>query len=164
MRIATEVSTRPIEGSTDTSPPASEILVDDTPTGAVVGGAFLEAAIRCNEVFLLFMTDDTPFEEFLSIHLLDGHWQLLDSARLGAAYSTGSFSALRLTPPDSVRFRFIGDTDWTVEMLRRPGFRLPFVGDAPGVSRAIGFSRHFIVRGNPAPERRGPGGKASSCE
>lgn len=156
MRIASEVSARRVEGEgeADSAPPASEILVDGRATGRVISGALLEAAVEAGENWLLFLTDDVPYEDALSIHLLDTRWHLLDSALLGAAYCTGSFGALRLEPPDKVRFRFIGDTDWTLEILPRREFRLPFVRDATGVSRKFGFSRHFIVRGRPLPATR----------
>ena len=79
---------------------------------------------------------------------------LLDSATLGGIYSTGSFSLLASTEPDTLRFRFIGDTDWSVQVLPEAGFRVPLWSEPAGVSRPLGFSRHFIVRGQPQPERR----------
>ncbi len=88
----------------------------------------------------------------LSIHLLDAGLDLLDSALLGAPYSTGSFSDLEVTGPKTVSFRFIGDTTWSVELLPRRVLRIPFVRDAPGVYRRFGFARHFIIRGNPQPQ------------
>jgi hypothetical protein len=98
------------------------------------------------------MTDDVPFEETLSIHLLDERLDLLDSAFLGAPYSTGSFSDLDIAGSSTVQFRFIGDTTWSVEVLPRPVLRMPFVPDAPGVKRRFGFARHFVVRGKPRPQ------------
>lgn len=154
MRIAGEVSARRIGSDAGAAPPTSEILLDGAPTGAIVSGALLEAAVHADGRWLLFMTDDSPFEEMLSIHLLDDSWRLLDSAVLGGAYSTGSFSALRLVPPGTAHFHFIGDADWSVEILPRAGFRVPFLADASGVSRKLGFSRHFVVRGKPSPQRR----------
>ena len=152
MRIADDVTTRLIEGQAESEPPQSAVVIGGSPSGTVVPGAVLEAAVRADGCWLLFMTDDTPFEEMLSIHLLDRHGRLLDSALLGGPYSTGSFGALELAPPATIRFRFIGDTVWTVEILPRPAFRLPLIPDAPGVSRKFGFSRHFVVRGKPLPE------------
>ena len=55
--------------------------------------------------------------------------------------------------PDTLRFRFIGDTDWSVQVLPEPGFRVPLLSEPTGVSRPLGFSRHFVVRGQPQPER-----------
>lgn len=151
MRIANEISARRIVGDQENMPPTSEILIDGRPTGCVVSGAILEAAVEAGDFRLLFMTDDLPYEDALSIHLVDTRWHLLDSALLGAAYSTGSFKGLQLAPPHKVRFRFIGDTDWTVEILPQPGYRLPYLGEPTGVSRKFGFSRHFVVRGRPKP-------------
>jgi hypothetical protein len=154
LSLAPEVTTRPVAGAGEDAIPESEVLLAGAPTGRVVPGAVLEAAVRWDGRLLLFLTDDIPHEESLGIHLLDAGLRLLDTARLGGPYSTGSFSSLELTEPGTVRFRFIGDTTWSVELLPRPGFRVPFLSEPPGVSRGFGFSRHFIVRGRPRPEPR----------
>lgn len=151
MRIANEISLRRLGHDADV-PPTAEVIVDGTPSGCVVAGAILESAVSADGRFLLFLTDDVPYEDALSIHLLDDRLHLLDSATLGAAYSTGSFGGLELRPPRMVRFRFIGEADWTVEILPHPAFRLPLLPEATGVSRSFGFSRHFIVRGKPLRE------------
>lgn len=129
--------------------PVCEILREAKPTGVQVPGAALEAAARWQSFTLLLTTDDVPSEEFLHIHLLDPDLQCIDSATLGAMYSTGSFSLLPSSEPDTLRFRFIGDTDWSVQVLPQPGFRVPLWSEPTGVSRPVGFSRHFVVRGNP---------------
>jgi hypothetical protein len=153
LRVATEVTAERQVAESDETPPSSRILVNGTPS-AVVSGAQLEAAVECDGRFLLFMTDDTPFEEVLSIHLVSSDGHLLDSATLGGPYTTGTFSGLSLNPPNRVGFRFIGEADWSIEILADSAFRLPLRGDAPGVRRALGFSRHFVVHGNPAPAAR----------
>lgn len=137
----------------DDAQPVCEVVFNGQPTGRQVPGAVLEAAAQWQSFTLLFITDDTPFEELLHIHLLDAQLNLLDSATLGGIYSTGSFSLLESAEPDTLRFRFIGGTDWSVQVLPQPGFRLPMVSEPVGVSRPLGFSRHFIVRGQPQPER-----------
>lgn len=149
MRIVKEVSTRIVEGKGEADIPKSEIIVSEQPTGRLISGAILEAAVQCNGFYLLLMTDDTPFEEMLSIHLLDNRWNLLDSAVLGGIYSTGTFSAMKLEEPNLVHFRFIGETDWSVEVLTKPRFRFPFIPDVAGVKRDGGFRRYFIVHGRP---------------
>lgn len=98
---------------------------------------------------MLFMTDDVPFEEMLSIHLLDAQMEVLDTALIGSPYSSGSFTSLLLVEPNTVQFRFIGNTLWRVELLSRPRFRVPFISDPSGVKRPIGFSCHFVVHGSP---------------
>jgi hypothetical protein len=152
MRIAKELTTRLVHGMGEGEVPTSEVLVNGTSTGKRISGAVLEAAVQWDNRYLLFMTDDVPYEEMLSIHLLDDQLDLLDSALIGGPYATGSFSSLELREQNTVCFHFIGDTTWSVELLSRPRFRMPFISEPPGVKRPLGFSRHFIVRGNPRPQ------------
>jgi hypothetical protein len=132
----------------------SELLLNGRPSGHILKGAVLEAAVQWHGHHLLFLTDDVPYEEALRIVLLNERWQVVDEAELGAAYSTGSFSDLTLLLPDMVRFRFIGGTDWTVRLLTQKQFRIPWVSEPRGVSRRFGFNRRFAVDGRPQPERR----------
>ncbi|MDP3228626.1 MAG: hypothetical protein Q8N13_11705 [Acidovorax sp.] len=154
MVPASVVSVVRVAGLADEAPPLCEIVVSGQATGQQVPGAVLEAAAQWQSFTLLFTTDDVPYEEFLHIHLLDAQLNLLDSATVGGMYSTGSFSLLESTEPDTLRFRFIGDTDWSVQVLPAPGFRVPLLSEPAGVSRPLGFSRHFIVRCNPLPDSR----------
>jgi len=57
----------------------------------------LEAADEWQRHRILFVTDNIPFEDYLRIYLLDAHWQIVDSAVLGAIYTTGAFSGLDST-------------------------------------------------------------------
>lgn len=145
LRAAPEISLRRCAANDD-APPRSEVIVAGAPTGSTVAGAVLEAAVGCDAGFLLFVTDDVPYEDALSIHLVDAKGQCIDSARLGRAYSSGRFADLRLEPPDRVRFRFTGGLDWSVRMLSQPQWRLPFNAEAPGVVRPFGFRRRFVVQ------------------
>ena len=153
LLAASHVGIRRIDPPADNAAPSCEITVNGQPAGRLVPGAVLEAAAQWQSFTLLFNTDDTPFEELLHIHLLDAQLNLLDSATIGGIYSTGSFSLLESAEPDTLRFRFIGGTDWGVQVLPQPGFRLPLVSEPARVSRHLGYARHFIVRGQPQPER-----------
>jgi hypothetical protein len=152
MHIAEELTTSLVHGADEDEIPVSQILRNGVPTGKRISGAALEAAVRWKSHYLLFMTDDVPFEEMLGIHLLDANLNSLDSALIGGPYSSGSFSSLKLSEPDTVCFHFIGDTDWCIELLSSPQFRVPLISEPPGVKRPLGFSRHFIVRGSPRPQ------------
>ena len=83
------------------------------------------------------------------ILLLDAQLEVIDAASLGAPYCSGAFTGLRLLPPATVGFRFIGACDWTITLLPGRQFRLPWVSEPYGVWRRCGFSRHFVV-GRPA--------------
>ncbi|HOB47512.1 MAG TPA: hypothetical protein PKM60_15130 [Zoogloea sp.] len=146
MRIATEITVRRCEAQQDDDIPQCELLVAGAVTGCRLSGAILEAAVEVAGKYLLFMTDDVPFEETLTLHLLDGQFRLLDSASVGRAYATGVFSLVELREPDELVFRFIGETPWAVKLLDGPALRVPLCAEAPGVTRPFGFTRHFIVR------------------
>lgn len=129
----------------------SEILASGNETGQVVTGEVLEASVRWKDCSILFVTDAIPFEDSLRIYLFDARWHLLDSAKLGAMYTTGAFSDLELASPNIVRFRFIGDITWELELLDRGVPSRPF-SDPKGVSRPFGFMKRFKLHGRPLPE------------
>ncbi|GKS99746.1 hypothetical protein AVKW3434_10180 [Acidovorax sp. SUPP3434] len=155
MRILTpaDISLAPLPAEGGEAPMQSRVVQGGLPLQARVDGLVLEAAFECRGFHLLFTTDDVPQEDLLHITLFDGQWQPLDAATIGGAYTTGRFSLIGLEGEHTVRFRFIGDTDWSVEILPSPGFRMPLVSEPRGVARALGFSRHFVVRGDPQPQR-----------
>lgn len=138
------------QSNADTGP-RSELLSDGAPTALTLDGAVLEAALRWHDCYVVFLSDDIPSEDALHIHLLATDFRLLDTASLASMYSTGSFAALHLLPPDRLSFRFFGDAIWTLELLAQPQMRLPFLSEPRGVTRPFGFSRRMIIRGDPKP-------------
>jgi hypothetical protein len=129
----------------------AEIVIAGRPTGRFIEGVILEAALDCEGEFVLFVTNDTPFEESLAICLIDGVGSVLDSLWIGAPYATGSFRDLVKVGPDTAQFRFAGDTDWTLQILPRPQFAIPYIHETAGVWRPFGFRRRLMIKGNPKP-------------
>lgn len=148
-----EFSTKLIE-LPDNQPPKSRIYVNEAPTNSVVLGALLEACIRVDTFYLLFMTDDIPNEDMLHIHLLDKKLNLVDSATIGSAYATGSFSKLEMHDPDTVTFHFIGSTQWLVQVLPKRKMLIPLLSDPKGVSRKFCFKSHLKIGGRPLPDSK----------
>jgi hypothetical protein len=143
MQIATNVT---LSRLPDRDGTRSVVLISNQSVGTEVAGCVLEAAVECTPGWLLFVTDDTPDEQMLAIHLLDRGGHLVDSAQIGGPYTTGTFTDLRLEPPSVVHFRFIDDADWSVEVLDRPHFSVPWLPDAKGVWRSGQFTRQMTVR------------------
>lgn len=143
MRLAKELElrVRPTGGAAS----CGEVWIAGRRTGAVVSGCVLEAAVRCELGWFLFVTDDIPYEEALAIHFLDDRGRLLDSAYIGGPYTTGSFSNLRLEPPATVHFSFIDDAEWRVRALPEPRYAVPWWPDARGVWRDGQIKRRFKV-------------------
>lgn len=132
--------------------PQSEIFVDGEPTGKLIDGAILEATVGWGEYYLAFVTDDIPQEDTLRIYLFDSHLKLIDSATLGAMYSTGSFGHLELLSPNMLSFTFFGDTTWVLELLSRNELAISLIADPKGVSRPFAFHRRFRIYGQPKPD------------
>ena len=126
--------------------PVSELILRGNASAVTISGAVLEAAVEWEGCFVVFMTDDVPYEEGLSIHLLAPDLALLDSAEIAAMYSTGVFRDLELIEPKHLRFRFFADERWELELLAEPEFRWPFFSDPTGARRRFGFRRQFRIR------------------
>jgi hypothetical protein len=58
MRTALEITTRPVPRGEDEIP-QSEILLQGSPTGKLVNGTTLEAAVQWRDCYLLLMTNDS---------------------------------------------------------------------------------------------------------
>lgn len=152
MKLCNDIKLELLTESTELERPACQLLFNGRATTTTIKGAVLEACVECDGRYLLFVTDDIPHEEALYFYLLDADFNTLDSASLGAAYSTGHFRDLSLMPPAKVQFQFIGGTQWGLEILTSPEWRVPFFGDPGGVTHKPGFKRHFVLSGNPLPD------------
>jgi hypothetical protein len=146
MRLAHEITAIAIRRVDDGQLPLSEICVAGAQTDRQVAGQVLEAAVEIDGRYLLFMTEGLPREDLLSIYLIDREGALLDSASIGQWVCPGLFADLALEPPNVVRFRFLGDVDWRVELHPEPRFAWPLVPEARCVKRPFGFQRRFRVR------------------
>ena len=149
---APEYSIRVITPPTPELTPQSEIMVAGVPTGRVIAGAILRAALSWEEFVLLFLTDDVPFEDALRMYLLDRDLAVVDSARMGAMYSTGIFSNLDITEPDTVRFQFFQGVVWTLRLLSEEEFAIPMISEPTGVSRPFKFFRRIRLTAEPLPD------------
>ncbi|VTP12284.1 hypothetical protein PUATCC27989T_00070 [Phytobacter ursingii] len=130
-----------------------EVLLAAKETGITVPVQVLEAAVQVDDIrLLLFLTDDTPYEEMLNIALIELNVGVKEILTLGGAYLTGSFADLHILA-NAVEFRFIGDTTWRVEIPAAPFMSLPFVGDPRGVSRPLALRHYIKITASPAPAR-----------
>lgn len=132
--------------------PRCEVISDGQPTGVIIDGAVLETAIGWNNYVLAFVTDNIISQEALHIYLFDADHQVVDSAWLGSIYASGVFSMVEVCPPNTVRFRFLGNMDWTLVLLSEDAFALPYLGDPCGVTRPFGFHRRFKIYAKREPE------------
>lgn len=147
LRLASEVTL--LVEPDDARDDRAVVAIDGVATSTRIPGTILEAAVRCEPGYLLFVTADTLHDELLDIHLVDDRGRHLDRAFVGGPYASGHFERLRLDPPRTVRFRFVDDADWSVRVLPRPSFALPFVSGANGAWRGGRWTRHFVIDRDP---------------
>jgi hypothetical protein len=145
LLTASQLSLRLRQPWSDDALAESDIVAGRRETGQVITGQVLEAAIEWKGHHLLLVTDDIPFEDSLRIYLFDTGWTLLDSVAMGAMYATGVFSHLELLPPNGVRFQFIDNAIWTIELLEQAVVAFPF-SDPKGVSRPFSLHRRFNIQ------------------
>lgn len=109
-------------------------------------GTVLEACVQYGNQYLLFLTDDIPFEDSLRIHLLDKNLNRIDTVTLGAPYTTGHFRNLTLEDSGGITFEFFGDCVWEVSVSPQKRLRLPFVSGPRGVSWQNGWFHVLEIR------------------
>jgi hypothetical protein len=125
--------------------PSSQLLWEGEPTAIRVDGVTLEHQVQLPAGYLLFLTEDRPYEERLHIYLLDRDRQVIDGLELAAPYAAGILSHVTSEGDDAVSFSFFGDDRWRVEVNDTPlGFLARRVS-AP-VKRKSGGKRLMTVR------------------
>lgn len=156
MKLLTqeEFSTKLVSEATETESPRSQVLVNGKAVNSFITGAIFEACIKYRDFYLVFMTDDIPYEDALNISLLDSEYRVLDYAALSWPYSTGTFRLLDFSRPNTVAFEFFGETTWKIELSSRKRIIIPFFSEPRGVWRKFGLSHYFKISGKPVPENQ----------
>lgn len=131
----------------------SRIILNGEKSDVLIEGVYLEFCVKTKDRYVVFTTDDVLHEDSLHIQLLDASLNMIDSADIGAMYSTGSFRNPIIESDNTLSFDFIGDTRWRVEVLPEKESRVPFVSSIKGVTRKHHFSQYFKVEGAPKPEQ-----------
>lgn len=144
--LVDHLTLKQIQPATEFSQAQSEVLLDNRHTGIIVPGSILEAAVEISaERYLLFITDGILFEESLTIVLCQLELGVLEVIHIGAAYHSGQFSNLSLCD-DHIRFHFMDEKLWTLQVTDTAQVTLPFIGDSAGVQRQFGFKKWIILK------------------
>lgn len=123
------------------------LLHEGRETGLRIHAVSLEAQFQLQPGFyLLFFTDNSPYEEALQIVLLDSHLQFLDGLELGQPYTPGVLSDIHAESEQRILFDFFEGTrlllsiqpEGVFHLSRRlPSFARPLKGRF--------FSRHYLT-------------------
>ena len=127
--------------------PVGSLLQEGRETGVRVHAVCLEAQFHVPpDLFLLFFTDDCPYEERLQILLLGPRFQVLDGLSLSWPYTPGLLGHLHPEGERRLRFEFFSERPLRVSVLPESVFhvfrRLPFFASP---RRGRFFSRHHLT-------------------
>jgi hypothetical protein len=98
---------------------------DGQPLPATVDGSVLDAQLELGDgTALVWLTDDSPFDEGLHVYLVAPNGTVEDALEAGADFTAGILE-LRSMGDDWVEFRFFkNDTVYRLEVNRTPELRL----------------------------------------
>lgn len=117
--LITEVSLFSLKSLADTLP-RSELIFRDKESGVVVDGVVLEKQFAVQSGYLLFLTEDSPYEEGLHIYFLGADLQVLDALGLGGPYASAILKDVREETETSLTFSFFGDDQWRLQLAPAP--------------------------------------------
>ena len=100
--------------------PQSELLWQGEPIGLKVDGIFIEKQYRTEVWYLLFLTENLPYEEGLHIYLLNSERRLLDALELGGPYASAILKDVKPERETALTFSFFGGDQWRLEVRRVP--------------------------------------------
>ena len=124
--------------------PQRELLLHGRKTGLWLYALEYRGAIRCEHGYLVFGTEDCPYEEALHIYLVTRDGRYLDNVSISNIYTTGVFENLVLSYDQTIRFTFI--VPWELTLFPKKRWRFPGLTEPFGIWRSPGFSRWMGFR------------------
>ena len=139
MQLIDFFTLAPIEGEL----PKAQLLWRGEPSVLVLDGVHLEHQSRIADKYLLFVTEDCPFEEGLHIYLIDDNKQVLDALEIGAPYAPGVLKNVQSMGGSAMSFSFFGEDHWRLEVRDKPAltFNRPL---SPVKYKQGALGRHWL--------------------
>jgi hypothetical protein len=132
MNVIDEFTIRNIHGKNEDYDNTSNLYYRGSDTGKILEGLYLAAQYKYNDKYVLFLTEDCPFEEGLFIYLLDHALTVLDRAIISIQFTPGILGDLKIENDHEISFTFFSnDEKWTLSILQAPkrvlthGFKVP---------------------------------------
>ena len=127
---------------------SSVLIKDNEETLIQISGSVLEAQWRLNNGwFLLFVSENCPYEEALHCLLLDHDLSMLDELVLGQDYSSGILSDVCESGNQSITFRFDSEKELTLQ-ISEVGFSVIDKIKTLGKRKNIFYKAHLFIQGS----------------
>lgn len=125
--------------------PCLQLMKDDHPSGALLKGTLIEAQYQLDDGrYLLFITDDVPYEETLRIFLIASNAEVLDSLEFGGYLDNGTLEDLNIVGEQTIEFNFIHKKRCRLTVESDSGWKKPLTF-TPGVSRPGGLMKRYLA-------------------
>ncbi|MGL6312718.1 hypothetical protein [Vibrio sp. WXL103] len=129
--------------------PRMRIINTTTKESTYITGAYLEAQYATRDGYLLFITEDCPFEETLYIFYLRHDLLIQDCIELSTPYSPGILNVIDDENEDFVQFSFFTPEErWQLAILSKPSFgalKLAYPAKRYPFSRRLGLKGRAMM-------------------
>lgn len=120
----------------------SDLFIDLTLTHHIEGLELQAQFELADGRLLLFVTDNTPYEEGLHIYLISRQLTILDQLDIGNAYTPGMLQNLKVIDGQSCSFTFFENQAMLLNLLPSP---IHMMKNPQGVSHKLGmFKPHYL--------------------
>lgn len=138
-------SSKPFKSSDASPGPHLQLLRDNQPFGEPLKGALIEAQYQVDEQrYLLFVTDDVPYEETLRLYLINRDAEILDSLEFGGYLANGALEDLHIVDKQTIEFSFIHLKRCRLTVKDESGWEKP-LALTPGVRRPGGIRKRYLA-------------------
>lgn len=144
MEKITQFSSKLLQDSENSKIPHLQLMRGDAPFGEPLDGALIEDQYQVDtNRFLLFVTDDVPYEETLRVYLIAHDGEVLDALEFGGYLANGSLEGLTVVDQQAVEFSFIHEKRCRLTVQNDSRWMKPLVL-TPGVSRPGGLKKRYL--------------------
>lgn len=144
MEKTTQFSSKLLQSSENSQIPRLQLMRGGTPFGGPLDGALIEDQYQVDtNRFLLFITDDVPYEETLRVYLIADDAEVLDALEFGGYLANGSLEGLSVVDQRTVEFSFIHKKRCRLTVQPDSSWKKP-LSLTPGVSRPGGLKKRYL--------------------
>lgn len=121
MQVIDEFTIKNIHGENEDYDYTSTLYYQGRDTGLILSGLYLHAQFKSDNKYILFLTEDCPFEEGLYIYFIGPSFKILDRAEIGMPYIPAILGHLKIENDHEISFTFFSnDEKWTLSILPAP--------------------------------------------
>lgn len=145
MKSCNIFSIRVLREPDSAATPLSQLMISGEDVGQPIEGACLEQQYFMPDLgYLLFLTDNVPYEETLRIYLVDKIYTVIDGLEFGGNMVTGELDNISIKNSNMIEFSFIHNARCRLQINDTPKWCKPLLF-TPGVRRSGGIKKRYMA-------------------